>query len=202
MIKIAVAISVVVGSRIADAFADAEVIELVAKIRIGVRAARAIAVDTRVLSDARQRRQHAEIGQIAGGEQHRAFFVLELGQLAFERIVDFEIAAKQPRFTVADAVALKPLLRGRDQARARGQCEVIVAAEGKLLATLGAEGRTWQAFDKFKFVWRGFCEPGRNLTQFFHLLAVRRNAPVFDFYCFLAACTGGPHPAPIDMLFT
>jgi hypothetical protein len=38
------------------------------------------------LPGAQQQGQHAEIGQVPGGEPYRALSVLELRQLAFERI--------------------------------------------------------------------------------------------------------------------
>src|SRR5258706_16325462 len=96
MIEIEMAIGVSPGARQAYAFANADVIVLVAEIRIGVLSPRGKTEAARDLRRARQRGQNAEIGQVSGLEQDRVALAFGTPDLAFEVTGEHELAAGQP----------------------------------------------------------------------------------------------------------
>jgi len=93
----------------------------------------------------RERRRHAQIRHVAGGEKQRALRAHELGELLLERMVRARVAAHEVRGPRAHAVALRAALKGGDDLRVIGEPEIIVAAKGEqrlfVHAQLDALGR-------------------------------------------------------------
>jgi len=138
------AVVVAQRARHLDALADRDVIELVRVIGVLVTLLGAEAVQARQRGRLDDGRQHADVGHVAGHEQHRVALVLERAQAPLQLAVDFQVAAQQARLAVADAVAVQALLGRRHQARVVGQRQVVIGAERDYRFALGHEGRVGQ----------------------------------------------------------
>jgi hypothetical protein len=87
------------------------------------------AVQARQRGRFHDRRQHADVGHVAGHEQHRVALVFQRAEAAFQFAVHLQVAAQQARFAIAHAIAVQSLLGRRHQARMVGQRQVVVGAE-------------------------------------------------------------------------
>ena len=83
-----------------------------------------------------QRRDDADIGQIAGAEHAGGFGLLQAGEPRLELGEQRMIAGDQPRGAAADPVALQRRDRGRLDGRMLRQVEIIVAGERKQAAAV------------------------------------------------------------------
>jgi hypothetical protein len=148
-------------ARQAHALADADVIIFVAEIRVGVLSARREAKDARDLGGARQCRQCPDIREVSGREQDGVTLAVGACDLALQFAIEREIAAKQPRVAVADAMRADAAPRGRLQARACRDTEIVVGAERDLQSLFRMKSRVGKAIDHHRLVRRAPSEPIR-----------------------------------------
>ena len=169
MIEIEMAIGVSPGARQAYAFANADVVILVAEIRVGVLSPRGETEAARSLCRARQRGQNAEIGQISGGKQDRMALAFGTRDLAFEFTVEREVAAEQPRIAVADTVCFDAANGGGSHARTCCESQIVVGTERHVLSIFHLERRDRKAVDDQTIARRPPPEPIRQLYKFIHV---------------------------------
>ncbi len=105
--------------------------------RTGVR--KPVRQDQVVFAD--ERRDHAEIRQIAAAEDQGSLGPFELGELLFEHGIRRVAAGHESRAASPGAVALERFARRRDHSRMVRQPEVVVATERDILLAITAHAR-------------------------------------------------------------
>ena len=96
----------------------------------------AVGVDQQVVALADQGRDHAEIGLVAGREDHAVLLAVELGDLLLERHVLGVAAVGDARAGGAGALAADRLDGGLHAGRIEGQAEIVVGADQQVLRPL------------------------------------------------------------------
>ncbi|KOT06761.1 8-amino-7-oxononanoate synthase domain protein [Burkholderia mallei] len=128
--------------RVAGAQARVERVGVAVRVDLHVRARQPRAVDQRRMIErvgedrraaARERGERGEVRHVAGAEVQRARRIGEAagerGELVFERRVRARVAAEQMRAAAARAVAARAFGERFDEARMRGEPEIVVARE-------------------------------------------------------------------------